>query len=426
MRQLSESARHQLIGIAVMALGVLLLAVAFTGYVPLLGGSSGTTVSARFAQANEVDDSTPVRIGGVDVGHVVRLQAAPGNTTDVVMSITDTGVHLHADAAAQIRWRTLLGGSMYIDLHPGSPSAPPLANEIPLSRTGSQVDWDQLNAQFPTTARPQLRRELKGFAAGLSAPAREGKTLGVLGPAVQTIGQSSDALRGQDIGDLTNLVQTAAVTVKAIGAERSDLQRLVDGADHTLAVTASHNAALAQTVQLSPPALDATMTTNRILDQTLTALDPLTVRLEPGARLLGPMTAVLRPLLTRADRTLTDAVPLLRVSPGALRALAYASQQGVPLIAGLRPIVRRLNDDLLPFLARTDPDTRLKLYETLGPTASALSSTLSGFDANGYVANFNVQLSPGSFILPCDTGAGGTSNIGLCLSRTPAFARSKP
>jgi len=425
MSRLSEPARHQLIGIVVMLLGVLLLTVAFSGHVPLLAGSTGTIVTAQFAQANEIDNSTPVRVDGVDVGNVVALKSAPDNTTSVEMSITDPGVRLHADAGAQIRWRTLLGGSMYIDLNPGSASAPPLTAEIPLTRTGSQVDWDQFNDQLPGVARRQLQRELKGLNGALQAPVREGDTIHVLGPAIATIGQSAAALRGQQIGDLPNLVQRTAATLKALGSDPAALERLVAGADSTLAVTAAHNAALAQTIQLSQAALDATLSTNRTLDQTLTALDPLVVKLEPGARLLGPATAVLAPLLTRANRTLTDAEPLLRVAPGALGALHYAGARGTPLIAGLQPITRRLNGNLIPYLTRTDPDTRLKLYETIGPLASALSSSLSGFDANTHLYNFNVQLSTGSLVLPCDTGPGGTANLGSCLTQVPAFARSR-
>jgi ABC-type transporter Mla subunit MlaD len=342
------------------------------------------------------------------------------------MTVTDPSVHLHADAAAQIRWRTLLGGSMYIDLVPGSPSAAPLAGEIPLSRTGSQVDWDQFNSQLPSAARPQMRRELKGFNDGLGAPRREGRTIGVLGPSLRTIGQSAAALRGQDIGDLTRLVETTAATVRALSSDSNGLPQLVDGADRTLAVTATHNQALAEAIQLTPPALDATLTTDRSLDRTLTALDPLVVKLQPGARLLGPTAAVLRPVLTRASRALHDAAPLLKVAPGALTALAEAGRQGIPLIAGLTPIVNRLNTDLLPFLSRTDPDTRLKLYETFGPLASALSSSLSGFDANGHIFNFNVQPSLGSLVLPCDTGANGTSNLASCITQsTPRLRRTR-
>jgi ABC-type transporter Mla subunit MlaD len=425
MSRFPEPARRQLIGIAVGLLGVLLLLVAFTGHVPLSGGDGGTSVTARFAQANQIDDSTPPILTGVEVGHVVSLTPAPGNTTTVEMRITGSGVHLHFDAGAEIRWRTLLGGSMYIDLRPGSPSTPPLATEIALTRTRSQVDWDQFNAQLPAAARPQLQRELAGLDQALQAPGPEGSTVRVFGPAAATIGHSAEALRGQQIGDLPQLIETTASTVKALGSDSAGLERLVDGADRTLAVTAAHNTALAHAIQLSQPALDATLSTNRTLDRTLTALDPLVVRLEPGARLLGPTNAVLAPLLAQANRTLNDAVPLLKVAPGALRALGYASRHGTPLIAGLTPTVDRLNRDLIPLLARTDPDTRLRLYETFGPLASALSSSMSGFDANGWVYNFNVQLSTGSFVLPCDTGPGGTSNVGSCLTQRPPYARTK-
>jgi hypothetical protein len=203
-------------------------------------------------------------------------------------------------------------------------------------------------------------------------------------------------------------VTSTARVVRALGSNAGDLQRLLDGADRTLAVTADHNVALAQAVQLSPPALDSTIATDRTLSVTLTDLDPLISQLRPGARELGPTTAVLRPMLARTIRVLRDAEPLLRIAPGALRSLAAASRQGVPLIAGLTPTVERLNAKLIPFLNVTDPDTRLRLYEAIGPLASALSSSASLFDANGYTYNFNVQESSGSLLEPCATGPTGT------------------
>jgi ABC-type transporter Mla subunit MlaD len=188
----------------------------------------------------------------------------------------------------------------------------------------------------------------------------------------------------------------------------------VDGAQQTLAVTASHNRALAQALQLTPPALDSTLATNRKLDTTLSALDPLVAELRPGARLLAPATTVLAPMLTRLRTVLDDAQPLLRAAPSALGRLASMSRQGVPLIAGLNPVIRRLNGDLIPFLSAVDPDTRLRLYETIGPLASALSSSASLFDANGYTYNFDVQFSSGSVLLPCATGPSGTE-LQQCL-----------
>lgn len=421
MKRVRTINRKQLIGLAVALLGVLLLYVALTGHTPLNGGSGGTRLTARFADAVNVDDSTPVRVGGVDVGRVMSLAPAPANTTRVAMSLTQRGLLVHQDAHAVIRWRTLLGGSMYIDLRPGSASAPPLRGEIPLSQTSGQVDWDQLNSQMPGPTRPQFRRQFKGFDQALSAPAQEGNTIRVLGPAFAVIGSGSQALRGQQIGDLTHVVRSSAATLDAIGSDTASLQRLVDGADVTLGVTAAHNQNLAAAIQLSPPALASTRSSAVVLDQTLTALDPLVARLQPGARLLGPATTALKPLLGQTDRTLGNAVPLLQAAPGTLQSLGSASRQGVPLIRGLTPVVSRLNRRLLPFLATTDPDTRLKLYETFGPMASALSSSLSGYDSNGFVYNFDVQLSGGSTILPCDTGPGGTSHLVSCITQAPSY-----
>ena len=406
--------REQRRGAIVVAAMLLLIFVAFSGQVPLFGGESGTTITARFAQANQLDDTTPVRLGGVDVGHVSSMRAAPGNTTDVAMLITSAGVHLHSDAGAEIRWRTLLGGSMYIDLTAGSPSGPRLSGTIPVANTGTQVDWDQLNGQLNAATRPQFERMLKGLSSALTDPVGEGATLHVLGPDSSVIGQGSDALRGSQTGDLQRLVSSSATVVKALGSNTTDLQRLVDGAQQTLSVTASHNQALARALQLTPPALDSTLATNHKLDTTLSALDPLVSRLRPGARLLAPTTTVLAPMLVSLRKVLDDARPLLHVAPSALGRLASMSRQGVPLIAGLNPVISRLNGKLIPFLGTVDPDTRLRLYETIGPLASALSSSASLFDANGYTYNFDVQGSSGSVLLPCATGPAGTQ-VQQCL-----------
>jgi virulence factor Mce-like protein len=407
-RKLPRLSREQLRGLTVLALGALLLIVAFTGRVPLLGGKGGRIVLARFAQANEVNSATPVRIGGVDVGLVDSLRAAPGNSTTVAMRITSGGVQLHDDASAQVRWRTLLGGSMYIDLDPGSPSAPSLGGEIPLTRTGTQVDWDQLNGQLPSGTRRELGRMLAGFRAALQAPRGEGATIRVLGPALSVIGAGSDALRGTQSGELPRLVRSTASTVRALSADTGALQRLVGGAEQTLAVTAAHNSALAQAIELSPAALDSTRTTTGRLDVTLSKLDPLIARLRPGARELGPATRLLRPMLDRTDRVLRDALPLLHAAPPALAGLGRMSAHGTPLLGALTPTVNRLNTELIPWLGRADSDTHLRLYETIGPLFSALSSSLGNFDTNGYSYNFNVQFSTGSLLLPCDTGPGAT------------------
>jgi virulence factor Mce-like protein len=396
-------ARPEHRGAVALALLALALAAIFTHSIPFAGGT-GHVVRARFAQANEINVATPVRIGGVDVGHVRALDPGPDHSTVVVMQITQPGVRLHQDASAQIRWRTLLGGSMYLALDPGSPSAAYLRGPIPIARTASQVDWDQFNDQYPAPARRALRQLLAGLDQTLAAPAGEGATLHTLGPALQTIGRGADALRGQDTGDLSKLVRSSASALNALSSDQQSLQGLVDGAERTLAVIAADHTALAQTLQLTPPALSSTQLTMQSTNQTLTQLDPLVRALQPGANEIAPTTQELDPLLRQANRVLPATIPLLTAARPALTQLGAMSDHGTPLIAGLEPTIRRLEDNLIPFLDRTDPDTRLRNYEAIGPFASDLDSAAGQYDASGYLLRFDLGLGPNSVLLPCDTG----------------------
>lgn len=401
-------------GVAVLIVLLAGLYAAFAHRLPFLGGPGGTVVRARFAQANEINSGTPVRVGGIDVGTVQRLDPAPGHTTVVVMRITQPGLALHRDAGARIAWRTLLGGSMAIDLAAGSPSAPALNGPIPLSATSSQTDWDQLNSILAAPSAEETQRMLSGLRSALGDPAGAGATLRALPSALGTIGPAADALRGQDIGDLPRLVRSSARTTAALDTGGgASLQALVDGAQRTLAVTATDRAALQQAVELSPAALHSTQTTMVLLDSTLARLDPLVAQLRPGVRDLAPTTRVLRPMLSRASRVLTDARPLLAVAPAALRGLGRLGAVGTPLLRRLTPTVARLNGNLLPFLNRRDDDTKLKIYEGIGPTFSAISSAASQFDGSSWFLHFDASAGLNSLSLPCDPGFTG-AQLGRC------------
>jgi ABC-type transporter Mla subunit MlaD len=403
-----RGSRTERTGALAVAVILALMYVALTHTIPFLGGDGGRLVRAEFAQANEVNNETLVRVGGVAVGHVQGVEPAPGHTTMLLMRITQAGVVLHSDASARIAWRTLLGGSMAVDLNLGSASAPVLSGPIPLSATSSQVDWDQLNSLLAPPTRFETQRILGGLRTTLSDPLGAGRTLHALAPALATIGPAADALRGQNIGDLPGLVRSAGQTAGALGASDAALQGLLDGAQRTLLITASDHAELQQALQLSPPALASTQVTMSVLATTLTRLDPLVVQLRPAVRALAPTTAVLQPMLSRASRVLSDAVPLLNVAPGALHALGAAGAQGTPLIGGLSPTVRRLNGQLIPFLNTRDTDIKLKVFEAIGPFFSDVNSAASQFDGSSWFLHFDASAGLNSVSLPCDPGFNGS------------------
>ena len=82
-------------------------------------------VKAVFTQANSIRKNSPVRIAGVNVGKVKKIEREPGTTAAIVtMEIQDKGLPIHTDATMKIRPRIFLEGNFFVDVKPGTPSAP--------------------------------------------------------------------------------------------------------------------------------------------------------------------------------------------------------------------------------------------------------------------------------------------------------------
>jgi ABC-type transporter Mla subunit MlaD len=385
-------------GVIVIGLIMLALVSAAIRHVPLTP-KGGHTVQAEFTAANQVSSRTVVRVGGIEVGRVDKVQAGsdPRRTTLVTMRITDNSVHLHSDATAQVRWRTLLGGLMYIDLVPGSPSAPPLGNRpIPASHTSNQVELDDLLQPYDGGTSQAQRDMLKGLRDTFANPQGVGRTLKEL-PALTTVAKGVDPLLGRRTDDLQRLVAATAKTVHGLD-NTAALRTLVSSADRTLAVTEARRIQLGQTLELSPPSLSSTFTTMRRLRTTLGHLDPLAASLRPGARSLGPATRAAAPALVQTQAVLREVRPLLRAAGPTFDSLRGASHTGVPLMQGLDPTLTRLLNELLPYLRQTDSGTRLKNYEAIGPFWSTLASAAAEFDSEGHRIRFTVPLNTNSFV----------------------------
>jgi len=390
-------------GSVLIAVALVLLFWAFMHHLPFAGGPHGAVVRAEVRTAANVSSRTPVRVGGTDVGSVERLErAGGGRTTTIVMRITKTGVRVSEDAQADVRYRTLLGGSMYIDLDPGSPSAPRLGDRtIPLARTSAQVDWDEFNGIWAKPVPQGERRVVKGFADALEDPAALRTFLRAGGPALRSFGRAARAARGQRGGDLPALVREAARATRAFAGDGRSLDNLIRGAQRMTAATARARAALGDTLDRAPVALRSARTTMARLDGTLTRLDPLADELTAPARAAGPATRRLRPALESTDRLMLDARPLLAITPSTLDAVHGTARSGLPFLDALRTMSARVVADLLPWLNREDPKSGLKLYEEIGPWLSGQDDSYSNFDDNGYFLRAVSHQSPNSAVIPC-------------------------
>jgi virulence factor Mce-like protein len=397
--------RNGAITLTVVLVGIVLaLTVGYSREIPFLGG--GETVHAEFTSAPNLRVGNPVRVRGIKVGKVTKIEQADDLRAARVTMELDSGedIELKRDARAQVLWRTLLGRNMYVDLEPGSASAPKLAGDtIDRRRTSAQVEFDQLFEPLDTGGRGALQTLFAQLDVAFDQPGPPGQALERLAPAMRTAGPGLEALRGERSGDLARALDGTRRTMRGLGRSERALAGLLDGAAVTLGVTAARRADLGSFLRLAPATLRETRATTARLRHTLDLADPVATRVRPGVRRLDEAATAVRPALLEATPVLRDADPLARRLQGALRALRPASREGVRAIDGLDPTLTRTTDTLLPWLAAPS-DLKITNAQAIGPMFSTIDSAAQQFNAFGHQLRFQ-GLGGGerSVGLPCAT-----------------------
>ncbi|MHB8694123.1 MAG: MlaD family protein [Solirubrobacteraceae bacterium] len=395
---------------------------------PQMFSGGGRTVTATFANAQQVIAGTEVRVQGVLEGTVSSVKLAPGgHATTVVMTVPDSAGPLYRDASATIAWKTLLGGAFNVNLNRGTPGAGPLGSStIPLSRTANQVELEDLIAVDNGGARTGLQTTPGQLATALSNPRPPATALSTLADVAPSVTTGVGALRGLvPDSDLRALVAGTAQTLQALNAPNDQLRGLVQGAAATLSVTAAHAADLRSALDAATPALDQVKTTFVQLRHTFSLANPLLQTLSGSASQVAPTVSDLYPTVVGASDLLNRAVPLLHALRPAMSSLASASQKGLPLLNGLQPSVDNLQHTVLPYLNTVDPATQRTTAEMIGPTTEALGPDIAGqMDQNGHFIRFPATAGSSPFYLPCQIYAGNPSSKQLiaCSSLQTIFS----
>jgi ABC-type transporter Mla subunit MlaD len=144
-------------GIIALAVLAILVWFAFTKNIPF---THGYRVNAYFVNANNIKPKSPVRIAGVNVGKVAKVERKDGSAqTKLVLDLKKSALPIHSDATAKIRNRIFLEGNGFVELKPGSPSAPEIKDggSIPSAQTGAPVQLDQLLKAVNSDSRKGLQ-----------------------------------------------------------------------------------------------------------------------------------------------------------------------------------------------------------------------------------------------------------------------------
>lgn len=309
-------------GTGVLALILIVIGCWFAYTKELPWAGEGYSVTATFDNATTLRETAPVRIAGVNVGEVTSVQPA-GEGAKVTFTVDDEGRPLHEDATVKIRPRLFLEGNFFLDLRPGSPSAPELPDggEIPVTRTATAVQLDEVLTALQRPDRENLARLLKGYGGALSdAPTaaqdrgmdpdvrgRSGaeainETFRYGGRAGKGTAQVNEALLGERVGDLRGLIRSGGDVFGELAERESDLRGLINNLSITTGAFAAESANLERSLTELAPTVEQADGQLAEVNAGFPALRAYSRALIPGVEELPATIAAGTPWLRQADQ----------------------------------------------------------------------------------------------------------------------------
>lgn len=406
---------RRILGIAVILAGVSLVLLATLRPDPF---KESKTIVAEFEKVQglgRIDRN--VRIGGANAGSIGEVKR-DGEKVLVELEI-EPGISIHTDARANLRPHTIFEGSAFVDLHPGSPSAPELGESelIPSEQTSTYTSLDEATRVLNEPNRKKLQTLFESQRKLLRGAAIRGlrKTLKGAPKLFKDLTPTARALRGPEGDELAGAISGLAETADALASEEEDLLPLVQHANRTVAALRTDaGRPLDAALVALPSALEQFAAAREPLATLLARVNTLATELEPTAQQLGPLLRDSRPLLRRTTPIIRDSIPLVA---GLRIVLARATDAAPALrraVDALAPGSKVLVDSVLPAL-NAPGRNGLPVYAQLSMAFSGVSSVARAFQApehpstnDGHVirvgANINTAESlPGLLLPSCGT-----------------------
>jgi phospholipid/cholesterol/gamma-HCH transport system substrate-binding protein len=439
-----------LVAIVVIVIGVYL---GFTKDIPF---TKPFQMSAVFENAPPVQRGMAVRIAGVDVGKVSKVEALGDGSSGVkvTMKLEDAALPIHEDATVKARERIFLEGNLFMDIKPGSPSADAIGDgdTIPASQTSAPVQFDQVLGALQTNTRKDLQDLVAGFGDSLNGQPKPGEdddqdpdVKGETGAQAlnDSLDYAPDALRGGAIvneatlgterHDLSKLIAGQQKIFRALASREVQLKDLITNFNTTVAALASQEGNLRQTVHELPEVLEAAQPALDNLNAAFPSTRAWALEMIPGVEETPATIDAAFPWLAQARALM---------SPDELQGLVNDLQPAVADFAEfidgqveLFPVVDAFNrcqyNTVLPSGEQVIQDgpltTGIQNYKEFFQSLSGLVGAGQNFTGNGYYTRFQ----PGGGAYPVKTGLGrdetGANDTGVRYgSATVAGGGTRP
>ncbi len=359
--------------VGLIALIVILVAV-FLGASKDIPFTRPFELKAVFENAPPIHRGQAVRIAGVDVGKVSKVEAKGGTSPAVVvtMKLEDKALPIHKDARIKVRPRLFFEGNLFFDVKPGTPQAGKVddGDTIPLSQTSAPVQLDQVLGTLDTDTREDLQKLLIGYGDAINGepqpgedadqdPDTKGETAGEsLNDTYEHAAQSlrggaivNEAVLGTELHDLSKLIGSQQRIFAALSSREGSLKALITNFNTTMAALAAEEANLRATIRELPQVLEAAGPALDNLNAAFPSTRAWALEMIPGVR--------------ETPATIDAGFPWIRQ----VRPLVSPAELG-GLLDDLQPAVSdfaEFTDGQLDFLPVLDDFNRCQL-ETILPT----------------------------------------------------------
>ena len=436
---------------------VAILILVFLGFTKDIPFTRPYQLKAVFTSSNSLRPDSPVRIAGVEVGKVKKVEAQDGTDNAVVtMSIDKSGLPLHEDATAKVRPRIFLEGNFFVDLKPGTPGSPELddGGTIKVTQTSTPVQLDQVLSALESDTRQDLRDVLEGLGTALSSkpsaaddrdtdPSARGQTAAQsfndayddIGPAERAQSQVNEALLGvEPEEDLARLVEGAGRTAAGLVRNETQLKELVSNFNTTMAALASEESNLRESIRELAPTLENANGALASLNDAFPPTRAFAREILPGVRETPATIDAAFPWIEQARALISKAElqGLARQLSPATRDLAKLTDKAIELLPQTDLASKCASRVVLPtgdVVIKDEFETGRENYKDFFYTLVGLAGEGQNFDGNGTYVRFQtgggaqqVSLGQGSAGSPPQFGGLPTPPLG----NRPAYPGKLP
>lgn len=344
-----------MVAFVMACVGVLLyLWLSFGGVVPLR--SEGYRFQVRFPEATQLAEQSDVRISGVPVGKVIKIETGPSNTTEATLEMRSRYAPVATNARAMLRQKSLLGET-YVDLTTGDRSKGTIGDGgmLASSAVAPTVELDEIFRSFDDKTQQAFQTWMQSQASAIDGRGADiNATFGNFPEFIEASDDILTELHAQSRA-VSGTIRGTGVFFDAISARDGQLSRLITESNRLFQVTAARNRDFAAIWEELPEFSRQSRLTLPRLTEFARNADPVVKQLQPAATEFDATFKELDRLSPQFEGFFKGLGPLITKSRRGVPALESLLADFPPLLADFEPFLKNFNP-LLAYLGQNRRD----------------------------------------------------------------------